>query len=239
MLLDLQNVGFSIKNQVIVQDISLQIPEHYFLTIVGSNGAGKSTLLKLMLGLLTPSTGQIIRQKNLSIGYVPQKMKMNTHLPLKVKEFLRLAQPILSRWEQVIDDMSLQDILTTQIANLSGGQWQRVLMARALLRHPDLLILDEPAQNLDVMGQIHFYELLKKIYETYQISIVMVSHDLHLVMSCTQKVVCLYKHICCEGTPEIVTNHPEFIKIFGSSMAQMLSVYQHHHNHLHKECSHE
>lgn len=170
----------------------------------------------------------------LRIGYVPEKISIDASLPLQVKRFVTLNNRVsAAALDTLADETGMTDLLDRPLAALSGGELQRVLLARALVRNPNLLVLDEPAQNLDVNGQLQFYQLIEKIYETRKLAILMVSHDLHLVMSSTRKVVCLYHHICCSGAPDSVARDPEFISIFGTDMAQLMAVYPHKHTHDH------
>lgn len=226
-----------VRNKIkILSNISFQINNHDFITIIGPNGAGKSMLLKCLIGFYPPSSGQIIRHHDLKIGYVPQRLSVENTLPIKVKKFLRLNKSLSSNeFHNVIHETQIDTLLDKQMFVLSGGEMQRVLLARALMGNPNLLVLDEPAQNLDLIGQVYFYKLLEKIYNQRNISILMVSHDLHLVMSCTKTVICLYNHICCSGTPQSVAKDPEFISLFGTDMSNMMSIYHHHHNHTHHD----
>ena len=222
------------KEQTVLKDISLTINNHDFITIIGPNGAGKSVLLKCLLGLCKIDKGDIMRRKGLRIGYVPQNLATDHAIPISTRRFLSLNKktdlPAISR---VIEEVNIQNILHKPLYVLSGGELQRVLLARALLDEPELLVLDEPAQNLDVSSQLACYQLLEKIYGERQLSILMVSHDLHLVMSCTKHVICLFHHICCSGEPQAVTKDPEFIALFGNVMARSVSVYHHSHDHQH------
>lgn len=220
----------------ILKDVSLIVNKNDFITIVGPNGAGKSMLLKCLIGFYKPDKGNINKKNNLKIGYMPQKIHLDNSIPISVERFLTLGNNINKETlHNAIIATSVQDILTTQLSVLSGGQLQKVLLTRALLTNPDLLILDEPAQNLDISGQLSFYKLLEKIYQEHKISVLMVSHDLHMVMASTKQVVCLFHHICCSGEPHTVTQDPEFISLFGNDMAKMMAVYQHSHNHKHND----
>lgn len=192
-------------------------------------------LLKCLMEFYAPNKGKIHRRENLRIGYVPQRFALQPSFPMTAKKFLTLrskesAEKIL----QIAEETKIDKILTRDLSVLSGGELQRVLVARALLNSPELLILDEPAQNLDISGQMSFYKLLENIYKTHAISILMVSHDLHLVMASSKQVVCLFKHICCSGEPQIITKDPEFIALFGNDMARMMAVYHHEHQHHHE-----
>lgn len=229
------NLSVVMKEKTILKDISLRINTGDFITIVGPNGAGKSTLLKCLVGILQPTSGNITKQHPLSLGYIPQRLSINTSIPLTVKRFLTLNLSSTASLNDICQQTTIYDLLDRFVTDLSGGELQRVLLARALLKSPNILVLDEPAQNLDISGQLAFYKLLETIHQTSNIAIIMVSHDLHMVMSRTKHVVCLYHHICCSGEPQMVTKDPEFISLFGHDMAKMMAVYQHEHNHQHDD----
>ena len=218
----------------VVQEVSLSIQEHDFITIIGPNGAGKSLLLKCLLGLFKPDSGSIHRRAGLLVGYMPQNVAPEPTLPITVARFLRLRKSVSAeRLSEVAELCKVDRLRSRPLSALSGGEIQRVLLARALLRQPDLLVLDEPAQNLDVSGQLAFYKLLDDLYSSSKLSIVMVSHDLHMVMASTRHVICLYHHVCCSGEPQVVTQTPEFVSLFGQDMAKMMAVYNHDHSHAH------
>ena len=223
-------------NKNILENVSVKVKTNDFITIVGPNGAGKSILLDCLMGCFLPDSGGIIKKDNLSLGYIPQNFNPESSMPISVKRFLTLKKKISpTELMNISKETNIFDILEKNISNLSGGELQKVLLARSLLNEPELLILDEPAQNLDIKNQLNFYNLLNKIYKNRELSILMVSHDLHMVMSSTKQVVCLYHHICCSGEPQTVAKDPEFISLFGNDMAKMMSVYQHTHNHSHQE----
>ncbi|MCB2082285.1 MAG: ATP-binding cassette domain-containing protein [Rickettsiales bacterium] len=222
------------QGKSILNKVSLHIDERDFITIIGPNGAGKSMLLKCLMGFYAPDSGTITRRDNLKIGYVPQRLFTDHTLPITVERFLRLRKKAHTEiLQRTAAETGITDILQKPLHVLSGGELQRTLLARALLDDPQLLVLDEPAQNLDISGQLAFYKLLDRIYRERKLSILMVSHDLHMVMASTRQVVCLFHHICCEGKPEDVGQHPEFINLFGHDMSDMLKVYTHHHSHEH------
>ena len=227
-----EHVSVTRKNEAILQDVSLTVLAGDFTTIIGPNGAGKSMLLKCMMGFYTPDQGRIWKKNGLKIGYVPQNLTPDPTLPITVSRFLTLRlQPTPAMIERVVTDLAIANSLEMPLHILSGGQLQRVLLARALLGEPDLLVLDEPAQNLDMAGQLAFYRELERIYAAGQgLAILMVSHDLHMVMASSQRVVCLYHRICCSGEPQVVMQTPEFATLFGTEMANMMAVYQHGHS---------
>ena len=220
----------------ILQNVSIDIKKKDFITIIGPNGAGKSVLLECLMGTFRPDKGEIEKKNNLSIGYIPQNFNPDNSMPISVKRFLMLKKKFtIEELESISEETNISNVLSKNLANLSGGELQRVLLARSLLGNPELLILDEPAQNLDIKNQLNFYNLLNQIYQRRDISILMVSHDLHMVMASTKQVICLYHHICCSGEPQAVAKDPEFISLFGNDMAKMMSVYQHTHDHSHHE----
>lgn len=241
-LIQAQNVSLTINGKNILDDISLDIKERDFITIVGPNGAGKSTLLKVLMGFTHPTTGSVQQREGTRIGYVPQKLSIDKTIPITTQRFLTLRKKVhATTLKRVVEQTGITPQLHKPLHSLSGGELQRVLLCRALLDEPDLLILDEPAQNLDISGQLAFYEQLNQIYQQQRLSILMVSHDLHLVMSCTRQVICLFHHICCSGEPQSVTQDPEFQKLFGKDMANMMALYHHQHNHTHTHgeyCTH-
>jgi zinc transport system ATP-binding protein len=233
-LISAKNVSV-IKNQKsILENIDIQINKKDFITIIGPNGAGKTMLLKCLMGFYKPTSGMIERKEKLKIGYMPQSINVINTMPMTVKGFITVKKKYDDvSLHKVITEVNLGEIVNKQLSVLSGGEMQRVLLARSLLNNPDLLILDEPAQNLDISGQLNFYKLIQEIYSKRDISILMISHDLHLVMVSTKKVLCLYKHICCSGAPQQIAKDPEFLSMFGKDMANMMSIYQHSHDHDH------
>lgn len=234
ILIEVNKLNLKSHDNFILKDIDLTIRKNDFITLIGPNGAGKSMLLKSMMGLIPLTSGNITYKDNLKIGYIPQRFICDKTLPMSVKYFLRLGKNHeKSFYEEIVEQTKIEALLNKQLSHLSGGELQRVLLARALLQKPDLLILDEPAQNLDLTGQIHFYDYLKKLYEEKKLTIFMVSHDLHLVMSCTKYVICLYHHICCAGTPQSIAQEPQFLSLFGHDISKLMSLYHHEHNHTH------
>ena len=232
-LISLDSISLVRQKNHILRDISLTIKTGDFITVIGPNGAGKSMLLKTLMGFYKPTSGRITRTANLSIGYMPQHIHLDQTIPISVARFLRLTQKTATPIDQTASETNITALLDRLLSALSGGELQRVLLARALMNDPHILILDEPAQNLDIAGQLAFYRLLEDIYKTRDLAILMVSHDLHMVMARTKQVICLYHHICCSGAPQSVTKEPEFISLFGDDMARMMAVYQHEHDHTH------
>jgi len=233
-LISLENINLNFADQNILKNINLEIKKGDFITIIGPNGAGKSSLIKIIIGSVKNDYGKIVRNKNLKIGYVPQKIDINQTIPINAKYFLQLNQKIKPKlFDKILRDLKIENFLETQLNNLSGGQRQKILLAKALLSEPNLLILDEPAQNLDISGQLEFYNYIKNLHQEQKTSILMISHDLHIVMSSTKKVICLNRHICCQGEPKIIAKNPDFKEIFGNDMNKLISIYNHYHDHHH------
>ncbi|MBS1206340.1 MAG: znuC [Proteobacteria bacterium] len=233
-LVTLENVTVAFGQRRVLSDISLNLRAGKILTLLGPNGAGKSTLVRAVLGLVVPDAGMIKREKNLRIGYVPQKLHLDATLPLTVGRFMRLRPG--TRKEEIVPALKrvqAAHLVDAPMQKLSGGETQRVLLARALLNSPQLLVLDEPTQGVDVNGQVALYNLIDQLRKELNCAVLMVSHDLHLVMAKTDEVLCLNHHICCSGTPEVVSMHPEFISMFGHRGAEQLGIYRHNHNHRH------
>ncbi len=222
--------------QCLIDDVSFDIAHKTITTIIGPNGAGKSTLLRLILGLISPSIGIVLRKKGIKLGYMPQKLSLNASLPLTVEHFLSLSQTTNNARIQimsVLEQVNACYTLKQSVHTLSGGEWQRVLLARALLQSPDLLVLDEPVQGLDLAGQTEFYRMLHHIRHTLGCAVVHVSHDLHLVWDASDTVICLNKHICCLGHPDHVRQDPIVQRLFGGFLP-----YTHHHDHTHDNADH-
>ncbi|NTV13860.1 MAG: ATP-binding cassette domain-containing protein [Desulfobulbaceae bacterium] len=239
-----EEISLRLAGKDILCGISLGVCRGEIVTIIGPNGGGKTTLLRIMLGLLAPDQGQVTRTPGLKIGYMPQRLTFDPVLPLNVRRFLTLATPQSeAELRRVLEEVGAAALLNSSAHNLSGGELQRVLMARALLRDPDLLVLDEPAQGVDVHGQVELFSLISRISHQRGCAVVMVSHDLHLVMAATDRVICLNRHICCTGTPGSVRANPAFIELFSPQALGNLAIYSHQHDHHHdpvsgKECQH-
>ena len=234
-LIKADNICVERDKKSILKDISLSIAKDDFITIMGPNGAGKTMLLKCLMGFYRPSSGVITKKKGLRIGYVPQDFIAEPIIPISAKGFLYLRRKIdEADLRSIAQETDIEAILDYPLASLSGGELQRLLLARALLNQPEILILDEPAQNLDVLGQLAFYQTLERVHRQNHMSILIISHDLHMVMASTKKVICLFHHICCSGVPQTIANEPEFISLFGRDMAQKMAFYQHSHHHQHQ-----
>ena len=233
MLLTLQNVTRTQRGQSLVQNVSLSLAAGEVVTVIGPNGAGKTSLLKLVTGLINPTSGTIIRKPGLRIGYMPQRLAVAATMPITVQRFLQLQHNKLEEFHNHLQALSVPGLLNRQLQHLSGGELQRVLLARALLRSPELLVLDEPAQGVDVGGQAELYRIIAELRDRLGCAVLMVSHDLHLVMAQTDTVICLNKHVCCHGTPESVEQHPEYLQLFGRQASHDIAVYTHRHDHQH------
>ncbi|HRF43680.1 MAG TPA: zinc ABC transporter ATP-binding protein ZnuC [Candidatus Competibacteraceae bacterium] len=233
-MLTVENIHFAIRGNPILQAVNLQVSPGEIVALIGPNGAGKSTLVRIVLGLLRPDSGQVRLKPGLRVGYMPQRLTVDDTLPLTVQRFVTLGTPA-SR-EQVrstLNEVGAAHILDTPMQAISGGETQRVLLARALLREPDLLVLDEPIQGVDLSGQYELYDLINNLRQQRGCGILMVSHELHLVMAATDHVLCLNRHVCCSGHPDLVAQDPAYLELFGIDGARQLAVYHHHHNHHH------
>lgn len=232
-LVHLKNVGLDFKNRRVLHQITFDVVRGQILTIIGPNGAGKSCLLKVILGLYTPTRGMCQQLPGLKVGYMPQRLTIDQSLPLSVERFLTLASPKdRGSVESALERVGAAALQQAAVQSLSGGEFQRVLLARALLRKPDLLVLDEPAQGVDLQGQQALYHLLAQLRDEAGFAILMVSHDLHFVMAQTDHVLCLNQHVCCSGTAESVSRHPEYLSLFNNNVRD-IAVYTHHHDHHH------
>ena len=228
VLVQVHHIDVQFQQHTALQDVSLKMQRDQIITLIGPNGAGKSTLVRVMLGLLTPHKGSVFIKPNMRIGYMPQRLTLDPILPLTVKRFLTLGS-LKKSAQHVLTEVGADHLFKRPLQNLSGGEMQRVLLARALLREPDLLVLDEPIQGVDVLGQYELYELIAQIRKQRGCGILMVSHDLHIVMAATDCVVCLNQKVCCEGHPKTVVQHPAYLKLFGPRAARDLAIYTHSH----------
>ncbi len=218
----------------IVENVDLAVHPGEIVTVIGPNGAGKSTLLKLLLGLLAPTSGAVRRRDGLRVGYLPQRLHLDPVLPLTVARLMTLTvRRTRSVVEAALAETGVDRLIDAPIQSLSGGELQRVLLARTLLVDPDLLVLDEPVQGVDFTGEADLYELIGALRRARGCGVIMVSHDLHVVMAATDRVLCLNRHVCCAGTAEAVGRDPEYVRLFGRRAAQALAVYTHHHDHAH------
>ncbi|WP_288129063.1 zinc ABC transporter ATP-binding protein ZnuC [Microbulbifer sp.] len=227
-LIRAQNLGLEIAGRQLLRDISLALQPAEIVTVIGPNGAGKTTLLRLLLGLTKPSSGSVVRRPGLRLGYMPQRLQIDATMPMTVGRFLTLGingVDVPSALAQV----GAPQLAQARLADLSGGEMQRVLLARAAARKPQLLVLDEPTQGVDLGGQSEVYQLIAQLRDELQCGVLLVSHDLHLVMAATDRVLCVNQHICCHGHPEQVSRDPVYLEMFGDKLA----LYTHQHNHHH------
>lgn len=232
----LKNAGINRAGNWLVRGVSMTVEAGEIVTLIGPNGSGKTTTVKMALGLLKPDEGSSQLQPNLRVSYVPQKLSIDWTLPLTVLRFMRLTGAVSKT--EANDAMALTGVdhlAKAEVRNLSGGEFQRVLIARAIARRPELLVLDEPVQGVDYNGEIALYDLIKNIRDEFKCGILMISHDLHVVMAATDKVICLNGHVCCSGSPTAVAESAEYKALFGGRAASTLAVYEHHHDHTHLE----
>ncbi|CTQ33445.1 ATP-binding cassette domain-containing protein [Jannaschia rubra] len=218
----------------VLHDVTLTLRPGEIVTIVGPNGSGKSSLLRAMIGAIRPARGRVVRRPGLRIGYVPQRLTLDASLPMTVRRFLSLPRPVSDAEARVaLERAGVPQVAPAQVGALSGGQLQRVLLARALLGDPELLILDEPTQGLDQPGSAAFYRQIEAIRTETGCAVLMVSHELHVVMAASDRVICLNGHVCCEGHPEQVASAPEYRALFGTGTQGALALYRHEHTHRH------
>ena len=234
-LITLNNISLSHNGKNVLDDVSFKLHEGEFITLIGPNGAGKSSLIKVLLGIIKQDSGDITYTDNIRLGYTPQTFSANPFIPISVKDFLTLNQKLDSEFMlKTFELTGINDLLKSPLKNLSGGELQKVLLTRALLNKPNVLILDEPAQNLDVDGQMQLYKLIQDIHQQQNCAVLMVSHDLHRVMKESTQVLCLYHHICCEGLPESILKDEKFNDLFADQINDLMATYEHHHNHHHE-----
>ncbi len=233
-LITLNDVGVSRAGRWLVRGVSMTIDAGEIVTLIGPNGSGKTTTAKLALGIMKPSEGSVSRNPALRIAYVPQKLSIDWTLPLSVRRFLSLTRPVSD--SEAVDAMTRTGTLHlagSEVRTLSGGEFQRVLLARAIALKPDVLVLDEPVQGVDFTGEIELYDLIRSIRDRLRCGILLISHDLHVVMAATDRVICLNGHVCCSGAPTTVAESPEYKALFGPRAASALAVYEHNHDHTH------
>ena len=233
ILVKLNNAGYQHNDKWLVKGVSLSVEKGKIVTLIGPNGSGKSTTAKIALGIYKKIDGQVEKYTN-KIGYVPQKISIDWTLPLRVHDFMLLTEDLDD--ESINEALSLTGVVHLKdknLGNLSGGEFQRVLLARAISKKPEFLVLDEPVQGVDFTGEIALYELIKKISDELNCGILLISHDLHTVMTATDHVVCLNGHVCCSGTPIDVAKNNEYKALFGEQASQILTRYEHKHDHVH------
>jgi len=233
-LIALSGVGVERRGRWLVRGVDLSIRRGEIITLIGPNGSGKSTTAKIATGVLKPSAGTVWRRPGITVGYVPQKLAIDWTLPLSVRRLMTVT----GRFSEVeivtaLDAVGARHLLCAAVQELSGGEFQRVLFARAAIRKPDLLVLDEPVQGVDFAGEIALYDLIRQVRDTTGAGLLLISHDLHVVMAGTDTVICLNGHVCCRGTPDLVAKSPEYLKLFGARAAETIAIYSHRHDHVH------
>ena len=234
-LLQVEKAGLSINSKILVEGVSFEVREGEIVTLIGPNGSGKSTTAKIALGIYKNIMGDVKKFTN-KVGYVPQKISIDWTLPIRVIDFMFLTKDLNN--EQISDALNLtgvEHLKQKSLSNLSGGEFQRVLIARAIAKKPELLVLDEPVQGVDFKGEVAIYELIKKISEDLSCGILLISHDLHMVMSATDHVICLNGHVCCSGKPHIVAQDEKYKELFGDRASKVLTLYEHKHDHTHSQ----
>ena len=234
LLLSARNISYSSSQKLILDQVSFDLYRGQITTIIGPNGAGKSTLTSIVNGLIDNFSGELKRVPNLRIGYLPQKVYVNTLMPLSVERMMQLTRSVKdSEVNVALAQAEVGHLKHRQVQSLSEGELKRILLARTTLGKPDLIVLDEPTAGVDVTGEIRMYELIGGFRQQLNCAVLLVSHDLHLVMSKTDQVLCLNQHLCCSGLPESVSQHPEYLALFGQQAADSIAVYTHRHDHVH------
>ena len=232
-LVKIENAGIFRSSKWLVRDVSLEVSQGQIVTLIGPNGSGKTTTAKIVLNILRPDEGFVISNTS-RVAYVPQKINVDWTMPLRVFDFMKITGDLSENdMKENLKLTGVERLIYSELRNLSGGEFQRVLIARAIAKKPELLVLDEPVQGVDFNGEIALYNLIKQISDTLNCGILLISHDIHFVMSSTDHVICLNGHICCSGSPSSVAKNPAYIDLFGEHTASTLSLYKHRHNHSH------
>ena len=235
VLLKVENAGVSINDKSLVKGVSFEIKQGEIVTLIGPNGSGKSTTAKIALGIYKKIDGKVKKYTD-KIGYVPQKISIDWTLPIRVLDFMTLTEELTQDQINIALNLTgVEHLKDKSLSNLSGGEFQRVLIARAISKKPELLVLDEPVQGVDFKGEIALYELIKQISEKMKCGILLISHDLHVVMSATDFVICLNGHVCCSGTPQKIIKDNKYKELFGDRASNILSLYEHKHDHTHSQ----
>ena len=235
IVLKVENVGVSVNGKSLVRGVSLEVKKGEIVTLIGPNGSGKSTTAKIALGIYKKIDGKVKTYTD-KIGYVPQKISIDWTLPIRVLDFMTLTEELTQdQINSALNMTGVEHLKNKSLSNLSGGEFQRVLIARAISKQPELLVLDEPVQGVDFKGEIALYRLIKEISEKMKCGILLISHDLHVVMSATDFVVCLNGHVCCSGKPHVVAQDYKYKELFGDRASNILSLYEHKHDHTHSQ----
>lgn len=230
-LIEATDISVTAGGNAILEKADLSVAPGEIVSLIGPNGAGKTTMLRVVLGLLRPDAGSVTRRPGLRIGYVPQRVRIEPTLPLTVGRFMTITRRARKQLvSSALTRTGVGGLVDRPVSALSGGEFQRVLIARSLLAQPELLVLDEPAQGVDVTGQRDLYQMIGRLRDEFKCGVLVVSHDLHLVMAATERVVCLNKHICCTGHPETVQRHPAYLSLFGRQTAEAFAPYAHTHD---------
>ena len=233
-LIDVENISVRYGANTVLRDVSLRVDPGEIVTIVGPNGSGKTSLLKAVIGAAAPVKGRVTLKPGLRIGYVPQRLHVDQTLPITVERFMRLTDRVdPETCTKALKAAGVPELLKRQMSRLSGGQFQRVLLARALINRPEILLLDEATQGLDQRGSAAFYQQIEEVRRDTGCAVLMISHELHVVMSASDRVICLNGHVCCEGTPAVVASAPEYRALFGTGTGGALALYRHDHDHHH------
>jgi zinc transport system ATP-binding protein len=233
-LISARGLAVTRNGRELLTDVDIDIASREIVTLIGPNGAGKTTLVRLLLGLEAPDRGGVRRRPGLRIGYVPQRFDVDAVIPMTVERFLMLGARVSPEHVAgILTEVSAGHTRHRQLSQLSGGELQRVVLARALLRDPDLLVLDEPVQGVDYAGEAELYNLIARLRDERGFGVLLVSHDLLIVMARSDRVICLNRHVCCSGIPETVAQHPAYARLFGADASRAFAVYRHHHDHRH------
>ena len=238
-LIQVEDLSVRYGARTALSRVSLRVEPSEIVTIVGPNGSGKTSLLRAIIGAIKPFQGRVVQASSLKIGYVPQKLHIDETLPITVSRFLKLLGGVTAAdIDYALTQAGVPKLTKAQLSQLSGGQFQRVLLARALIAKPDLLLLDEATQGLDQRGSASFYQQIETVRQTTGCAVLMISHELHVVMSASDRVICLNGHVCCEGTPAVVASAPEYRALFGTGTGGALALYRHEHDHGHDHADH-